>query len=96
MKNTFKLISEDALLNAVELHKKDLVDNPDKVAICDDTITPFARAMKSLGYSAVLNNRASKLRVCINDECKEPYSTLYLKDGVNYWGCPHCKRISED
>ena len=64
----------------------------------DPVITPFAIAMKIAGYRAVLGNcGCSILRACpICPVGKANYSTLYVKDGAEYWGCPHCQNITKD
>lgn len=63
--------------------------------IRDPIITPFGWAMKLAGYSPVLVvGGCTKLRSCPN--CKSSYSTQYKKDGLVFWGCPHCKQISEE
>jgi hypothetical protein len=91
----FERINKEAFEKAEKEHVEYLDKNPDKRAICDDTITPFFRAMKSLGYVSKLNqNDGMILRKCINEECRQLYSSLYLKNSVEYWGCPHCQRIS--
>lgn len=63
-------------------------------AVRDDVITPFAIAMKLDGYfEASRYSRCSELREC--PFCKQKYSTRYQKDGVIFWGCPHCQNITE-
>jgi hypothetical protein len=93
MKN-FELINKKELKKAEREHKIYLEKNPDKVLVCDDMITPFFNAMKGLGYSSKLNQSGSKiLRKCVNEECKQLHSSLYVKNDVEYWACPNCQRI---
>ena len=96
MKSDFEIMPPTVLAQAVDEHKQYLQDYPEKRVICDDTITPFSRAMKSLGYATRMTHSrgCSILRTCPNEDCKEVYSTGYTKESVDYWGCPHCKRIS--
>ncbi|WP_199438372.1 hypothetical protein [Vibrio owensii] len=96
MVDKFTLMPRNTFAQAVEKHQAFLAANPHERVICDDTITPFAGAMKSLGFKEKLHQSGcSILRQCAFDDCRKSSSTLYLKDNAEYWGCPHCKRISE-
>lgn len=96
MNNNFEVMGSSVFEQAVAEHSKYLNENPHKQIVCDPIITPFSRAMTSLGFVAkIKGGGCSTLRVCANDSCKSSHSTLYSKDGVEYWGCPHCKRISD-
>lgn len=91
----FEIIDKEALSNAEKEHVEYLDKNPEKRLVCDDTITPFFNALKGLGYSSKLNQSGSKiLRKCVNEECREVHSSLYVKNSIEYWACPHCQRIS--
>ena len=91
----YKVMDKEVFDQAVVEHNEYLAHNPHKRVICDATITPFSRAMKSLGFvEALTSSKCATLRICVNDSCKSSNSTHYKKDGVEYWGCPHCKRIS--
>jgi hypothetical protein len=97
MKKNFELMQPNVFEKAVIDHNKYLEENPHKRVICDATITPFCGAMKSLGFTTKTHsNGCSILRVCSNDICKSGNSTLYIKEDKEYWGCPHCRRISEN
>jgi hypothetical protein len=96
MNKNFEIMPTAVFEKAVEEHNNYLAENPHKRVICDATITPFCGAMKSLGFTTKTNgNDCSILRVCSNDSCKSGNSTLYIKDNTEYWGCPHCKRMSK-
>jgi len=94
--NTDFLLAPDVFDNAVAEHKQYLLDNPEKRVVSDDVITPFARAMKSIGFVAKIKENGMTIsRKCPDEDCQSSYSSSYLKEGVGYWGCPRCKMISK-
>jgi hypothetical protein len=95
MEKKFELMPEEVLSEAVSLYQECLVEQPLRAVICDDTITPFSRAMKTLGFTPIDKKDCPILRLCTNDLCKQSYSASYLKDSAKYWACPHCQRITK-
>ena len=89
-------ISLELLEQGMAVYKKILADAPDRKPLTDPVITPFFNAMRAGGYTMVLNplHRGNQMREC--PHCRSRYSTLYVKDGVRKWGCPHCHRISSE
>lgn len=87
---------DPSLLAQAEQQYRDTM-NDDNRAIRDPVITPFAMAMKLAGYVGMPRaSGCSELRGCpFCPVGKGNYSTRYQKDGVIWWGCPHCQTISE-
>lgn len=84
-------LSKQVLEGARRVYQETMTD--DNRQVRDDTITPFAIAMKAEGYVAVsVPSGCTTLREC--PWCKGKCSTKYDKDGGSVWGCPHCNRIS--
>jgi len=86
---------DPSVLAQAEQNYRDTMSD-DNRSIRDPVITPFAMAMKLAGYVEVSEGRCSKLRSCpICPVGKSNYSTRYKKDGIIWWGCPHCQSITE-
>lgn len=85
-------IDEGLLAQGVQQYDSTMTD--ENRAVRDPVITPFALAMKLGGYTAVTHSGgATLLREC--PHCRSKYSTQYQKNGLVFWGCPHCKTISQ-
>ena len=63
--------------------------------LIDPIITPFGNGMKLDGFTPALSSSGCLiLREC--PSCRGSYSTKYERDGLVYWGCPHCNKIVEN
>jgi hypothetical protein len=85
--------------NAVELERVRynayVAENPEYELVSDPVKTPFIQAMKTLGFLPLLTAQSTQiLTECNHKYCKQGYATLYQKNGISYWGCPHCLRVS--
>lgn len=93
--NHVTYIDKNVLTDAIFEHELYLNNYPEKRAVCDSVITPFAKAMMKLGYTAVLKKGGCvRLELCDFDDCNNSYATLYTRDGSYFWACPHCQRIA--
>lgn len=90
---TFSL--PESFREKARLHYEKTMNDQNR-GVRDPVITPFAFEMKLAGYVDFPRHpgRCSELREC--PKCKNKYSTRYQKNGVVFWGCPHCRTIMTD